>query len=65
MEELRLKLKNELERSQKFVKDKVFIEKESRDKDGKVKELEDDIQLVQKKLEEKNHENVLLKVLDQ
>lgn len=62
MEELRLKLKDELERSKTVVKEKVHLEKESRDKDFKVKELEDTVEEIQKKLDDLSNINETLKV---
>ena len=62
VEELRLKLKDELERSQTVVKEKVFLEKEARDKDFKIKELEDAIEEMQKNLDELNSTKETLKV---
>lgn len=63
MEELRLKLKDELERSKTVVKEKVYLEKESRDKDFKVKELEDTAEEMQKKLDDLSNVNETLKVM--
>lgn len=62
VEELRLKLKDELERSKTVVKEKVYLEKESRDKDFKVKELEDTVEEMQKKLDDLSNINETLKV---
>lgn len=62
VEELRLKLKDELERSKTVVKEKVYLEKESRDKDFKVKELEDTAEEMQKKLDDLSNINETLKV---
>lgn len=62
VEELRLKLKDELERSKTVVKEKVYLEKESRDKDFKVKELENTAEEMQKKLDDLSNINETLKV---
>lgn len=58
-----MKLKDELERSKKAVKDKVYIERDSRDKDGKIKDLEESNLAIERQLEELKFSNDILKVL--